>query len=151
MGALVHVLCGPAGAGKTRRLAEQYRSAVRSEVGTALWIGPNPRHVEALRRHLLGDLPACWAPNLFTFQDVAEEIIRLNDPAARPLANVQRRLLADDLVSQLHAEGELSHFQRIIDTRGFAEGVFAFLADLKRNGIRPDQLAQVVRHRSAGK
>jgi ATP-dependent helicase/nuclease subunit B len=107
--------------------------------------------VEAISRDLCGSQPAALAPRLFTFQDFAEEIIRVNDPAARPLSNIQRRLLADDIVEKLHAEGELSHFQRIIDTRGFAEGVFAFLAELKRNEIWPDELGRAIKRLSGRK
>ena len=32
---------------------------------------------------------------MFTFQDFAEEVIRVNDPTARPLANLQRRRRRD--------------------------------------------------------
>src|SRR6516165_7480684 len=106
MTAVVRILCGPAGSGKTNRLRQRYREAVRKRVGTALWIGQTGRQIDALRPHLLGDLDGCFAPGLFTFQDFAEEIIRVNDPAARPLSNVQRRLLADDLVTWLHARGD---------------------------------------------
>jgi ATP-dependent helicase/DNAse subunit B len=152
--AKVHLLCGPAGSGKTGQLLERWRTATRSAPGQVLWLGPNQRTVEGLRQTAARDLADGFALHLFTFQEFVEEIIRVNDPAARPLSNVQRRLLADDLVAQLHARGQLPHFHRVIDTRGFGEGVFAFLAELKRNGIRPDQLAQAVEqrpsHRSGG-
>ena len=144
MNAVVYLLCGPARSGKTVRMRERYRAAVRQAIGAALWIGPTNRYIEAIREYLLDGTDSLFAPQLFTFQDFAEEIIRANDPNARPLSNVQRRLLADDIVSQLHSEGELSHFQRIIDTRGFGEGVFAFLGELKRNEIHPEQLARAV-------
>jgi ATP-dependent helicase/DNAse subunit B len=151
MSAIVHILCGPAGCGKTQRLRERYRASVRDAIGAALWIGPTIRYVEAVRPSLFDGLDSWLAPHLFTFQDWVEEIIRVNDPTAKPLSNVQRRLLADDVVSQLRAEGELSHFHRIIDTRGFGEGVFAFLAELKRNEIRPEQLAKAVAQYTGGK
>jgi hypothetical protein len=47
MTAVVHIVCGPAGAGKTRRLREHYRGAVREAIGAALWLGPTARYVEA--------------------------------------------------------------------------------------------------------
>jgi ATP-dependent helicase/DNAse subunit B len=144
MTAVVRILCGPAGSGKTGRLAERYRERVRSEFGTALWLGPTHRAVEALRPRLLDGLPGCLAPHLFTFQDFAEEVIRVNDPSARPLSHLQRRLLADDLVAELHARGQLSHFHGVVETRGFAETVFALLAELKQHEIRPDRFARAV-------
>jgi ATP-dependent helicase/DNAse subunit B len=142
MTATVRIVCGPAGSGKTQYLLERYARVARSGIGTALWLGPTHRSVEALRERLAGCAGPILAPHLLTFQDFAEEIIRVNDPAARPLSDVQRRLVADDLVAQLHARGELSHFEQVIETRGFAEGVFAFLAELKRNEVWPAQFAR---------
>src|SRR5262245_5960912 len=150
MTAAVRILCGPAGSGKTQRLLERYRAATRRGLCAALWLGPTHRHVEALRPRLF-DGHACLAPHLFTFQDFAEEIIRVNDPAARPLSHVQRRLLADDLVADLHREGKLSHFHSVAETRGFAESVFALLAELKQNEIWPDKFAEVIAERAAAR
>jgi ATP-dependent helicase/DNAse subunit B len=147
--AVVRIVSGPAGSGKTDRLRKQYRQVARSAPGAALWIGPTYRSVEAVRPELLTDLDGSLAPYAFTFQDFAEEIIRVNDPTARPLAQVQRRLLADDLVARLHAKGQLSHFQRIVDTRGFAEAVFAFFAELKRSEIWPEHLEDAIARRAA--
>jgi ATP-dependent helicase/nuclease subunit B len=139
MPAAVRIVCGPAGSGKTTLLLEQYRAAHRAGIGTALWLVPTYRHAEALRSLL--PAAAVLAPNLWTFQDFADAVVRANDPAAQPLSNVQRRLLADELVAALHGGGELSHFARVIETRGFADGVFALLAELKRHEILPQQFA----------
>ncbi len=147
MTAKVHILCGPARSGKTQRLLERYRVVARSGLGTTLWLGPSQRSVEALRERLLDGRGPLLAPQLFTFQDFAEEIIRVQDPAARPLANAQRRLLAEDVVAQLHVRGELSHFDRVIETRGFSDGVLALLAELKRNEIWPIQFARAAYRR----
>jgi ATP-dependent helicase/DNAse subunit B len=141
------MVCGPAGSGKTRRLLDRYLAVARSSFGAALWLGPTQRSIEALRERLLHERGGGLAPHLFTFQDFVEEVIRVNDPLARPLSNVQRRLLADNLVAELHARGELSHFDRVIDTRGFAEGVFDLLAELKRNEIWPGQFARAAYRR----
>src|SRR5262249_35823438 len=80
--------------------------------------------------------------------DFADEVIRCNDPAARPLSHLQRRLLADDLVAELHAKGQLSHFQGVVDTRGFGGAVFALLAELKQNEIWPEQLTEAIARRA---
>src|SRR5437870_1054352 len=125
---VVRVLCGPAASGKTERLLARCRAGG----GAALWLGPTRRSVEAVRLRLPTGGPA---PRLFTFQDFAEEIIRCHDPTARPLSNPHRRLLADDLVADLHAAGQLPHFGGVVDTRGFGATVFALLAELKRNEV----------------
>jgi ATP-dependent helicase/nuclease subunit B len=139
MSATVHILCGPAGSGPTARLLDRYR-AVAADPGAALWLGPTRRAVEAVREALL-DGPSLLAPRLCTFQDFADEIVRANDPDARPLSEVQRRLLVEDIVAELHQGKELPYFARVVDTRGFTEGVFAVLAELRRTGARPEQLA----------
>src|SRR5689334_5851038 len=107
MSATVHIVCGPAGSGKTSRLLERYRAAALVP-GAALWLTPTRRAAEALRESLL-DGAALLAPGVFSFQDFAEEIVRANDPKARPLSEVQRRLLADDLVADLHRRKELTY------------------------------------------
>jgi ATP-dependent helicase/nuclease subunit B len=148
MPAAVHVLCGPAASGKTQCLLERYRAAVREAPGSALWLAPTRRAAEALRPLLAAGGRALLAPNVFTLQDFAEELIRCHDPAARPLSHPQRRLLADDLVADLHAEGKLAHFQGVVDTRGFGAAVFAQLAELKGNEIWAEQFAEAVALRS---
>src|SRR5262245_18781506 len=147
MTAAVHVLTGPAGSGKTRRLAERYRALAGSGVGAVLWLGPTHRHVEALRERLAGGGAAWLAPNLFTFQDFAEEVVRVNDPAARPLAEAQRCLLTEAVVAELHGRKEVTHFRQVVETRGFSEAVFALLAELKHHGIRPADLARAAYRR----
>jgi ATP-dependent helicase/nuclease subunit B len=145
MSATVHILCGPAWSGTSARLLERYRARA-SDPGAALWLGPTRRAVEAVRESLVGG-PCLVGPHLFTFQDFAGEIVRCNDLAARPLSDVQRRLLADDLVTELQRCKELSHFDRVADTRGFTEGVFALLAELKRAEVWPAQLARAAYRR----
>src|SRR5262245_28615222 len=110
MTATVQLLCGPAGSGKTGRLLRRYLEVARSGLGQALWLAPNYRAVLSIRERLAHALRGSLVPSAFTFQDFAEEVIRANDPAARPLSHVQRRLLAEDIVTGLHERGELTHF-----------------------------------------
>jgi ATP-dependent helicase/DNAse subunit B len=131
----VRIVCGPAGSGRTRRLLGRYRQVAGAAPGAALWLAPARRQVDALRPRLLNGVTGILAPNLFTFQQFVEEIIRVNDPAARPLSQVQRRLLIEEVVADLHASGQLSHFIAVVDTRGFAETVFDLIAGLKQNEI----------------
>jgi ATP-dependent helicase/DNAse subunit B len=138
--AAVHIICGPSDADRTGRLFERYHTVNRSAIGAALWITPAQRDVETLRSRLL--VSSVLAPNLLTFPQFVEEIIRINDREARPLSDVQRRLLVDEVLTELHEKKELSHFERVIDTRGFGDGIFALLAELKRNEIWPTAFAR---------
>jgi ATP-dependent helicase/DNAse subunit B len=141
----VHVLCGPAASGKTQRLLERYQAAVRTgPLGAALWLGPTRRVVDALHRRLHANQAASLGLSLLTFQDFADKIVDANGPAARPLSHVQRRLLTDKVVADLHRRKRLSHFRGIIDTRGFSETVFALLAELKQHEIWPETFSEAV-------
>jgi len=147
MTAKLQILCGPAGSGKTQRLLHRFQIVAKAQMGGALWLGPTHRQVVALRERLLPEQGSYLQPHVLTMQDFIDEIVRANDPAARPLSDVQRRLLSDEVVAHLDALGELSHFHKVIDTCGFAEGIFAWLADLKHNEIRPGAFARAAYRR----
>jgi ATP-dependent helicase/nuclease subunit B len=147
MTAAVHILSGPAGSGKTGRLIERCQAGTQAAVGAALWIVPSYRHGERLRERLIENGCGGIGLRLLTFEDFAADIIRAHDPAACPLANVQRRLLVDDLLAELHQRKQLTHFDRVAETRGFAEGTVALVSELKRNEIRPIDFARAAYRR----
>jgi ATP-dependent helicase/DNAse subunit B len=147
MTAAVHILSGPAGSGKTSRLIERCRAANQVAVGVTLCLVPTHRHRMALEQRLIEADCASVGLDLLTFEDCASEVIRLHDPAARPLANAQRRLLVDTLVAEHHQGRQLAHFGPVADTRGFGEGIVALLAELKRNEVRPIDFARAAYRR----
>src|ERR1700726_4011902 len=98
MAAVVTILRGPAGAGKTAALVERCRAHPR---GT-LWLAPTRRAAEALRRRLFLGLPPLDGPWLGTMQDFADGLVCRHDPRARPLSNAQRRLIVDAMLANLH-------------------------------------------------
>jgi ATP-dependent helicase/DNAse subunit B len=147
MAATVHILSGPPGSGKTRRLIERSQELARGRVGTTLWLVPTYRHLDWHRERLIEPGAGGIGLHLLTFQDFAEEVIRHHDPAARPLSRVQRRLLVEAVLVDLHQRKEFAHFGRVVDTRGFAEGVVALLAELKQNEVRPIDFARAAYRR----
>lgn len=122
-------------------MIECFHARLADGPGSVLWLGPTVRAVEAMRGRLLDETAGPGFPPLHTFQEVLEKIVRANDPAARPLTAVQRRLLAEDLVAELTDGGDLPHFTGVADTRGFTDGVLGLLTDLQRNAIPPDAFA----------
>jgi ATP-dependent helicase/nuclease subunit B len=141
----ITLACGPPHSGQRQRLIERCREVARSNaVGAGLWLAPNYRASAAIRPLLHEGFDPPHAPLLLTLQDFADAIVHANDPAARPISHLQRRLLLEKIISRLHEEGELSHFRRVIDTHGFAQTVFAFVAELKQNEIRPEQLEEAL-------
>src|SRR5262245_21640101 len=147
MTALVHILCGPASSGKTGRLLERCRAATARGIAAVLWLSPTRRCAEHIQQQLLTGEAGSFGVRVLTFQDLADEIVRVNDPLARPLPSAQRRLLAADVVAELHPRGELAHFERVLDTRGFGEGVVNLLAELKRAEVRPKEFTQAAYRR----
>src|SRR5262245_32486221 len=112
MPANLHILCGPEGSGKTRRLMERGRQVA---FGSTLWIGPDADALEAVRQRWPEGRASSFLPRLVTFQDLADEIIRCQDPGARSMADSQRRLLLDTLIQELRQAGGLSHFEAVIE------------------------------------
>ena len=159
MAATVHIVCGPASAGKTLALLRRCRSAAGGAAETVLWLAPTLHRAEEVRVLLCtaeAEEPAgvgqrrrgCISPLVSTFQDFADEVVAANDPGTRPLSRVQRRLLVDEVVADLHGRGGLAHFARVLDTRGFTEGTLALLEELKSQEIRPGQFARAAHRRS---
>src|SRR3954469_260477 len=108
MAGVIHVLCGPAGSGKTGRLLGRFLERARSAPGAALWLGPTGRAVEAVRGRVLGEAAGLCGSRLCTFRGLVDEVVRANDPLARPLSDVQRRLLAEEVVAGLDGQGQVS-------------------------------------------
>ncbi|MBI1918205.1 MAG: exodeoxyribonuclease V subunit gamma [Planctomycetes bacterium] len=161
----VHILASPAGSGKTTQLLARCREAATRGPASVLWLAPTLRRAEQVRALLaegagawragdpLARLPrkavemGCLSPFVLTFQDFADDLVAANDPDARPLSRVQRRLLLDEVIAELHDQGRLPYFARVVDTRGFAEGVFALVEELQRQEIGPAQFARVASRR----
>src|SRR5205807_4868302 len=87
--------------------------------------------------------------HLTTFADLVGDVLQRNDPLARPLSDVQRRLLLDDVLAHLQERGELSHFDRVVETRGFVEGLLALLVELQGAGVTPFAFARAAYRRGA--
>jgi ATP-dependent helicase/nuclease subunit B len=116
-------------------MLKRLRERAAEAPGSVLWLAPTGRAVEALRGRLLNEASIPGRPRLHTFHEMLQEIVRANDPAARLLSGVQRRLLTEDLVAGLAADGRLAHFAGVADTHGFTDGVLGLLADLQRNAV----------------
>ncbi len=143
----VCLLAGPAGSGKTAALLDVFRARTRAAPGTTLWLAPTHRAAYAARERLLEGASALCGFRLCTFPDLVGDVLRANDPLARSLSDVQRRLLLDDVVANLHERGELSHFARVSDTRGFGEGLLSLLVELQASGTSPWAFARAAYRR----
>src|SRR5215831_3253355 len=127
----IEVLAGIAGSGKTTRLLEIYRSALRKGMqrgspGGALWLAPTHRAAAQVRERLLDvALPAAFAPNVTTFDGFADQVLKFAPRPATPLSPAMRRILLRRIVAELVGQNELVYFRKIADTSGFLDLVAA--------------------------
>src|SRR5262245_14873192 len=134
MSATIHLVLGPPEADRAERVLTAYREAA-GEFGAALVLVPTRRHAEQIR----GVLGTGIAPLVFDLQAFADELVRVHEPALRPHADADRRLLLDSVLTELR-DGELPYFAGVADTRGFAEATAGYVAELKEAGVELRQL-----------
>jgi ATP-dependent helicase/DNAse subunit B len=144
MAGSIEVLTGEAGTEKTTRLFALYRKAlieahVAGPLGSTLWLVPTARAQKPLLERLGdGSLPVLFSPNVLTFQDFAERILRAGPTTATALSPAMRRMLMRRIVDRLNDDGQLRHFSVIAPTAGFLDLVTAFIAELKRTETWPE-------------
>jgi ATP-dependent helicase/nuclease subunit B len=142
MKATLHVVCGPARSGKTARLLGEFVRRTRADPGTTLWLVPTRRAADDFRERLRGQARGLCGFYLRTFEDLVAALVEANDPKARPLAGVQRRLLVEEVLADLRRRGELPCFGPVSATRGFAEALLGLLGELARAGVGPAEFAR---------
>jgi len=153
MSAAVEIWTGPARSGKTARLLEEYRAALRESLrraapGTTLWLSPTRRARQSVLRALPDrSLTACFAPNVMTFDDFADRILAASHRELRPLHATARRLLAATMIADLARTDQLQVFGPIARTPGFVDLVLGFLSELKRNETWPEHFLAACRAR----
>ena len=151
----VTIVTGCAGAGKTAKLLETYRTALergRSEQrpGTALWLTPTHRIQKCVSQQI-ADLcgTVCFAPNVLTFDRFAVRILEAAGRPASPISPVMKRLLIRRIAASLQEQGELRYFQPIVGTTGFFDVISSFISELKREEIWPETFVEACQERTS--
>lgn len=154
MAAQITVVVGPARSGKSQRLLSAYRSALAAQarpdaLDCALWIAPSRRTAEKIRDQLITpEMPACFGANILTFENFADRVLDHADDEIRPIDERMKKLLLEQLIGELHGAGRLQYFAAVAETPGLVELVAAFIADLKRAEIWPDEFEQACKRRA---
>ncbi|MBS0265162.1 MAG: exodeoxyribonuclease V subunit gamma [Planctomycetes bacterium] len=139
---------GIAGTGKTTTLLSLYRDALQQArdagtPGTTLWLAPTNRAQAQIRQRLLNSsLDIVFRPNLLTFDQFADEILKGAPDQVWPCSATIQRVLLRRVVAQLVREKRVRHFRQIARTAGFLDLVSAFIAELKRNETWPERFAE---------
>ena len=147
----IEVFAGPAGSGKTLRLLSEYgaelqRAQTELRPGTTLWLAPTIRSCASVKRRLLEQGPAVlFSPNVVTFADFAERILRLAPQHIAPLTAAMRRTLLRRIIGNLLEQKQLEYFSGIAHTSGFLDLVSNLISELKRAEAWPDDFERVAR------
>jgi ATP-dependent helicase/DNAse subunit B len=140
------VYLAPALAGKTTRLLGQYRTYLDASRmnARALWIAPTHRAADHVRGRLIeSGLVGCLTPNIFTFAQFAEALLRASAVRFRPLDPLEKRQLIRRLIDQALAAKRLVYFAPIAGADGLVDLVCELFSDLKRQEIWPDQFQRI--------
>lgn len=147
------VLLGDAGTGKTERLLVEYRAALTTarreyRIGTVLWLAPTHRAQQSIIERLLdaGD-PVQMKPNVLTFDGFAEQVLAATGQPATQMSPVMKRLLLRRIVADLSQQKRLNSFASVTQTTGFLDVISAFISELKREEIWPEQFLEACSHR----
>ncbi|MGC1276479.1 MAG: PD-(D/E)XK nuclease family protein [Planctomycetaceae bacterium] len=152
----VELICGPAGSGKTARVLSAFRHEVvarqaEDRIGTALWITPSKRsRATVLRSLLAADLRVCFSPQVVTFDEFAEHLLGTASEAIQPLSGIAKRRLLRELIDDLSRRGKLKYFGKVADTPGFLDLCEAFISELKREEVWPEDFEKACRQADPG-
>ena len=152
---------GPARSGKTYRLLDRYRTALRKagpSVGRLLWIAPTARAAAVIRERLLdGGIEACLSPGVTTFDGLTDAILSESQERFWPVDLSAMRRLVRRVLRKAQKEGRLDRFAATGLSAGFVDSVVEHFRELKRREIDPAAFlkarsprARVEEHRALG-
>ncbi len=134
MGGLgLHLITGPANAGKVALLLRRYLEALPQE---PYLIVPNRSDVERVERDLLAIQPALFAGSIGTFDDLFVRIAR-GGHEARPVATEAQRAL---VVRRALVGQSLNGLGRSARFGGFADALLSAVGELESGLLDPNEL-----------
>ncbi|MBI1345738.1 hypothetical protein GC163_05560 [bacterium] len=149
MDARHELLLSPDAAALHRAVMERCCQALQQErsqtsLGQLLWIVPTVRARRQWSRQLACSEPSvCLSPPLTTFDDFAEQILRVAGHPATKISSTVRRLLLRRITTELWNAKELVHFGSVAQTTGFLDVVSGFISEVKRDEIWPEQFREI--------
>jgi ATP-dependent helicase/DNAse subunit B len=129
----LHVITGPANAGKVALLLRRYLDVLPQE---PYLIVPNRSDVELVERQLLALQPALLAGSIGTFDDLFERIAREGGDTRRVATEAQRALV----VRRALASRSLNGLGRSARFGGFADALLAAVGELESALLDPNDL-----------
>jgi ATP-dependent helicase/DNAse subunit B len=129
----------PAGSGKTGRLLDRFRSALREarpKRPRAYWITPSARLAADVRERLIDEGgTAVLSPGIFTFGQLAQRILVRGRVRISSLSAIGERHLVRHALRRAIEAGELKSFRNNALSSGYVDLVVSHFRELKRRGI----------------
>ena len=149
----VTVVAARARSGKTSRLLCAYRQCVADEPpGAALWLAPTHRAAAEVAALLVADgWAGCMHPNLLSFDQMAARVLAAAALRMRPISPAMVRSVLGRIVERMRGEGRLAYSAPIADTPGFLDLLVAYVGEMKRLEIWPEELADAQGARASAK
>jgi ATP-dependent helicase/nuclease subunit B len=129
----LHLITGPANAGKVALLLRRYLEALDNE---PYLIVPNRSDVERVERELLERQPALLGGSIGTFDDLFKRIARRGGETRQVATEAQRTLI----VRRALAGQSLNGLGRSARFGGFADALLATVAELESGLLDPNDL-----------
>lgn len=127
--------------------AHWQQASATDHVGTGLWITPTKRsRRDVLQRMFAQTSTALFAPQVMTFDDFAESLVTAADQPATRISPMTRRLLLRRITQEFEQAGTFRHFRGVAATGGFLDVVAAFISELKRDEIWPEDFLEYTTH-----
>ncbi len=140
----VKLLCGPPGCGKSEEIVSRYVAQVQDAgFDSAVLLLPTANVSRGTSRRLLkeGLLNGLADARIFTFPDLAEELLRANHAQAPEITDLQQGLLMRQVLREVAADDGLGALAGSAHTPGLVQALLGFIDELKRAAIRPDDFA----------
>lgn len=129
MSATVHLIEGPSETLRNEQLINAFRQAGLG-FRSALFLVPTRRLADQIRV----SLGNCLAPLIYDLQSFADELIRVYEPTLLPHSDGDRRLLLNEVLSELE-DDSLPYYAQVTHMRGFAEAATNYVLELKEAGV----------------
>ena len=93
-------------------------------------------------------LPAVFRPNVVTFDEFAEQVLKASPTTVTRLSAPMQRILLRRIVADEARHKRLDHFGKIAATSGFLDLVSSFISELKRSETWPEHFIDACSQRA---
>lgn len=135
----LRLLVGPARSGKTGAVVEHVAELLRSGQRVMV-ILPTGGAVTDFKLRLLNGtgLSAVGCPEIFTFSQLADNVLLRNAPGLRLISSSAQEIILDEIVQRLMAQEALPVLGRLTEFVGLVPALRSWIAELKRGEVTPE-------------